>query len=144
MILNWIIRSLSAEGPKKALARIITWLVQKHARSLLVSQLLHLLHRPVIPIFRPGFPRESRAFFLDSPPPLSSAPKTANGMQVVAIAISSQPSSFPLLSVQLIDFTQDPDNWHNPSSVHENGKVPGGNTVRRLFRIRDGQVSYDR
>ena len=56
--------SLSAEGPILRVGQGHLWLVQKHARSSLFSQRLHLLHPTGLLIPRPGFLQEGRAFFL--------------------------------------------------------------------------------
>ena len=58
--------SLSAEGPLLRVGQGHFWLVQKHARSSLFSQRLHLLHSTGFLIPRPGFLQESRAFFTSS------------------------------------------------------------------------------
>jgi hypothetical protein len=56
--------SLSAEGPLLRVGQGHLWLVQKHARSSLFSQRLHLLHPTGFLILRPGFHQEGRAFFM--------------------------------------------------------------------------------
>ena len=60
--------SLSAEGPLLRVGQGHLWLVQKHARSSLFSQLLHLLHRLVFLIFRPGFSSRKAGLFFCLPP----------------------------------------------------------------------------